>query len=159
MKNSNNKNIIRRTTMKHLLLLAITLVFMAGCSTLNIKSPEYQTASDVHGKAYSLAVQVRGTKPVSQIEAVRASKPFYANCQTFSLTVRDMLIERGVDPADIQLAVVRVLPAGFAWVYENGKWGIDKGEMHQVVVWNDMVLDNRFDRVVAREDLNREYGW
>lgn len=61
--------------------------------------------------------------------------------------------------ADIQLAVVRVLPAGFAWVYENGKWGIDKGEMHQVVVWDDMVLDNRFDRVVVREDLNREYGW
>jgi hypothetical protein len=99
------------------------------------------------------------TDPVSQIESVRVGKPFYANCQTFSLTVLDMLIERGVDPADIELAVVRILPKGFAWVYENGKWGIDKGEMHQVVVWDDMVLDNRFDRVVVREDLNREYGW
>lgn len=135
---------------------ALTLWLM-GCSKLDTTLPEYGLASDAKAKVHSLAVPVRGTERKSQLDKVLAGELFYANCDTYSRTLADLLIHRGADPAEVWLVNVSIPVAGFVWVNRGNGWKRVKADPHQVVLYRGMALDNRWPGVLTVKDLEWKY--
>ena len=134
------------------------MTLLSGCSNLYNSTPEFATAYEVQGRVHALAAQVRGAERVSRAEAVRNGERFYANCETYARTVADLLVnDYGADPAEVYLVTVHIPAKGFAWVYENGKWGKDKGIGHMIVEYQGWIIDNRWNGVLTRKDLEWEY--
>jgi len=143
--------------MKYLISI-IAALFLTGCSTLYNSTPEFSDAYEVQGRVHTLATQVRGADRTSQADKVRAGERFFANCETYARTVADLLVnDYGADPAEVYLVTVHIPPRGFAWVYENGKWGRDTGSRHMIVEYQGWVIDNLWNGVLTLEDLEFDY--
>lgn len=146
--------------MKHFITAIATLTIvlaLTGCSSLYNSTPEFAKANDAYFKVKSLAVPVRGAERKSQIDKVAAGELFYANCDTFSRTVADMLVlEYDADPAEVWLVNVSLPVKGFVWINNGNSWHRVKEEPHQIVIYRDLAIDNRWG-VVPVKDLEWEY--
>ena len=141
--------------MKNWLLSLIAVCLISGCFN---KTPEFTQAQDAHLRTYALAAQVRGADRISQAAKVRAGERFYANCDTYSRTVADLLVsDYGADPSQVWLVQVDIPVKGFVWENQNGKWQRIKASKNQVVLYKGLVLDNRWRPVVTVKDLGFEY--
>jgi hypothetical protein len=152
--------------MKHLIAI-LAIIALTGCSNLYNSTPEWATAVDVYHDVDHLAVQVRGADRESKADEVRGKELFFANCDTYSRTVADLLVnDYGADPADVWLVQVRIPVKGFVWEKVGNKWIRIKSTPHQIVMWQDIVIDNlwgvvpvkslewryRFDSKMSMED-------
>lgn len=138
--------------------LAIVLA-LTGCSSLYNSTPEFAAAYDAHGKTYHLAAQVRKAERVSMADKVRKGERFLANCDTYSRTIADLLIEdHGADPAEVWLVQVTGRSKGM-WITRNSRRVEMPVDIHQVVVWKGIVIDNRWKPVLTLDDLEWEYDF
>jgi hypothetical protein len=130
-----------------------------GCAGIDTGTPEFKSISDAHSRTYRLASQVRGADRESKADEVRAGERFFANCDTFSRTVADLLVtDYGADPADVWLVQVDIPVVGFVWEQQpNGKWKRILADRHQVVLYRGLVSDNRWWPIVTMEDLKFDY--
>jgi hypothetical protein len=152
----------RSITMKHLLkasmvcwaiVIALLVWGLYGCAP---KSPEFRAAYDVHGRVYHLAAQVREADRESKADQVRAGERFYANCDTYSRTIAELLIsDHGADPADVWLARVSQKRKGM-WIARSNTVHLPV-EHHQIVIYKGYVIDNRWRAVLSVKDLEWEY--
>lgn len=145
--------------MKQFLSLIAALVIataLTGCSNLYNSTPEFAQADQAYWQTRSLAVSVRGSDRQSKISEVKAGELFYANCDTFSRTVADLLIDQGADPAEVYLVIVEIPVKGFVWEKRADKWQRVRADVHQIVEYKGLAIDNRWG-VVPVKDLEWEY--
>jgi hypothetical protein len=146
---------------------AALVIWLMGCgpaakiftSGLDTTTPAFAAIQDAHLRTYHLAAQVRGADRVSKADEVRRGERFFANCDTYSRTVADLLVtDYGADPAQVWLVQVDIPVVGFVWDQQpSGKWQRVKAEKHQVVLYRGMVSDNRWRPIVTAKDLEWEY--
>jgi hypothetical protein len=145
---------------------AALVIWLMGCgpaakifsSGLDTTTPEFAAVQDAHLRTYHLAAQVRGADRVSKADEVRRGERFFANCDTYSRTVADLLVtDYGANPAQVWLVRVRIPIQGFAWEKAGGKWVRVKSSRHQIVLYKGLVADNRWQAVVTVDDLEWRY--
>ena len=145
--------------MKHIILIAILAIALTGCSNLYNSTPEFAAAYQAHGDTYALAAQVYEAERVSQAAKVRAGERFYANCDTYSRTIADLLVsDYGADPAEVWLVQVTGKSKG-RWMTSASRRVSMPVTDHQIVLYRGCVIDNRWRPVLTLEDLEWEYAF
>ena len=130
---------------------AMTLWLM-GCSNLYNSTPEFAAADKAYWKVKALALPYRGAERKSQLDKVKAGEPFYSNCDTFSRTVADLLVDQGAKPSDVWLVVVSTPVNGIVWEKRFGKDRRIKVFYHQIVEYKGIAIDN-LNGVLPMADL------
>ena len=130
-------------------IAGLALFFLVGCV-----SPAHQLAFDTERQVNRLANQVMYADRNSQIDRIFAGQKFDSNCETYSRTIADLLVENGADPEDVWLVNVTVPLRGVqVWDLGNGP-ELRRSMGHMVVIYQDVMIDNMTPRVTQLGSKN-----